>query len=76
MWKAEVLSEVCVGFYFNSILTWAKRIPGPLSGTSMQFCVLAGRSCKPNIAGGVKKLKNRVHEYEKQLALFCIKINI
>ena len=72
MWKAEVVHVLCVGFCFNSVLTWAKRIPGPLSRTSMQFCILAGRCCKPSMAEGMKKLKNRVHKYR----VFYIKIKI
>jgi len=75
MWKA-VLHVLCVGFCFSSALTWAKRIPGPLSITSMQFCILAGSCCKPNSVAGMKKLKNRVHKYTKQLGFCFIKINI
>lgn len=41
MWKAEVICVLCVGFCFNSVLAWAKRTPGPLSITFMQFCILA-----------------------------------
>lgn len=69
MWKAEVLCVLCLGFCFNSALTWAKRQPGPLGITSMQFCVLAGKCCKPNMAGGMNKLKNRVHEYPGAFSL-------
>lgn len=66
MWKEEVLCTLCLGFCFSSALTWAKRIPGPLGIASMQFCILAGRCCKPNTAGGMKKLKNGVCAYKKQ----------